>query len=103
MTSHGDTAGSARTGESSISNERQSELPRGCSDTTYRFGSARQEVQQVTHQTSEKETDALQLSRDMLFSALQLAIPGATHQQILNVTKCVEQFASVLALEIISQ
>jgi hypothetical protein len=55
-----------------------------------------------TDRTSEQHADLLQFNRDQLFAALRLALPGATHEQILNVTRCVESLAAAIALETMS-
>ena len=48
-------------------------------------------------------SDVLQFNRDQLFSALKLAIPGATHDQLLILVRALESFASAIALEVLSQ
>lgn len=50
-----------------------------------------------------KDSDLLQFNRDQLFAAVQLAIPGATHEQILNLVRSLESFASAIAMEVLSQ
>lgn len=46
--------------------------------------------------------DLMQLTRDQLFEALRLAIPGATHDQLLAVVRTIESFTSAKALEVMS-
>lgn len=52
--------------------------------------------------TKEQHDDLLQFNREQLFSALRLALPGATHEQVLNVTRAVESLAAAIALETMS-
>ena len=56
----------------------------------------------MTNPSKEQHADLLQFNRDQLFAALRLALPGATHEQVLNVTRSVESLAAAIALETMS-
>jgi hypothetical protein len=46
--------------------------------------------------------DLMQLTKDQLFDALRLAIPSASHNELVALVKAIESFTSAKALEVMS-
>ena len=45
-------------------------------------------------------SEIMEFNRDQLFTALRVAVPGATHDQLLAVVRALETFVSAKALEV---
>lgn len=52
--------------------------------------------------STNQHADLMEFQRDNLLDALKLAIPGATHNQLLAVVRAIDSFTSAKALEVAS-
>lgn len=79
-------------------------FPRCCAESFESKVDAWLKAQEQTGEVTpvSREVSSLEIHADRLFDALRMAIPGATHDQLLALVKALDAFTSAKALEVMS-